>query len=191
MLFILEPIGESVQVDPDTLVHDRLGNNPKAMSHPPSDTDPTLRCARQVQAAVTALSRQLRARPDQPGLSSAKLSVLAQLYRHGPLTPSELARREQVRLQTLTRLLADLEAQGSLQRSPHATDARQSVLTLSAPGRSLLAQEARRREAALAEGIAQRLSDAEVQTLLDASALLERLADALATEPAGAVRSDT
>lgn len=156
------------------------------MSSSPLDADLTLTCAQRLQSAVTALSRRLRARPEATGTSTARLSVLAQLYRHGPMAPAELARRERVRPQTLTRLLAELEGLGQLERNPHPTDARQSLLSLTTPGRALLAQEARRREALLARSIAQQLTPAQAQSLLDTCALLERLADTLPPDGAGA-----
>lgn len=146
----------------------------------PADATEAARCARRLHAAAAALSRQLRQPADRQLLSPARLSVLGQLYRAGALTPSELARREQVRLQTLTRLLAELEGQGCLLRSPHPSDARQSLLSLTPAGRQLLGGAVRGREQALAAAIAHALRPDEAAQLLAACALIERVADGLA-----------
>jgi DNA-binding MarR family transcriptional regulator len=50
------------------------------------------------------------------GISVAKLSVIAHIKRVGSVTPSALAAHEGVKIQSLTRLLAELEADGWLMR---------------------------------------------------------------------------
>ena len=70
-------------------------------------------CASRLRSAVSLLARQLRsgsAAADSP--SVAKLSVLGQLHQHGPCTPTTLAGLARVKLQSLTRLLAELEDGG-------------------------------------------------------------------------------
>jgi len=95
------------------------------------------------------------------------------------MTPTELAAREKVKLQSLTRLLAELEAQGLLAREPHASDARQSVLSLTRVGLAQLKAVARSRESSLATAMAQHLSAEEIATLQAACALMDRVAAAL------------
>jgi len=126
--------------------------------------------------------RQLRSAQPQDGISVAKLSVLGQLHRLGPSTPSELARRERVKLQSLTRLLAELEADGWVTRRPHGSDARQSVLSLTRVGVRMLTADVRRREAALLAAIQTSLSAAEQATLLSACGLIDRIADTIHAE---------
>ena len=70
------------------------------------------RCAAHIRRTVSQLGRKLRPSLERDGITSAKLSVIGQIYRSGRLTPTELAMREGVRLQTLTRLLAELSAEG-------------------------------------------------------------------------------
>ena len=115
-------------------------------------------------------------------MSVARLSVLGQLHRHGALTPSELAKRERVKLQSLTRLLADLEADGWLLRKPHGTDARQSVLSLTKIGARMLTADVQRRESSLVEAISQSLSKEERALLLAACHLIDRVADAIGVD---------
>lgn len=132
-----------------------------------------------LRAAVSHLTRQLRARSSASTPGAAKLGVLGQLYRLGPLTPTRLAQHEQVRLQTLTRLLAELETAKLIRRRPHPDDARQTLLTIAAAGIRLLTADIRRREASLAAALVG-LDSGERARLVDACGLIERLGDALA-----------
>jgi DNA-binding MarR family transcriptional regulator len=144
------------------------------MSAPPDDP---AHVAIRLRAAVSHLGRKLRAGMPVQALGSAALSALSQLYRRGPLTPTQLAQHEGVKLQTLTRLLAELEAAGQVSRRPHPSDGRQSVLALTPRGARVLTAEARRREASLASVLAERLAPAERAALLAACELIERVAD--------------
>ncbi len=146
----------------------------------------TTACAAQLRGAVVHLSRQLRAGMQRDGLAEAMLSVLSQLHRGGSMTPTELARRECVKLQSLTRLLAELEAQGWILRTSLATDARQSLLAITPAGRKRLGAAAKGADVPLAKAIDAHLSTQEQALLHQASALLARLGDAL-QEQGGAV----
>jgi DNA-binding MarR family transcriptional regulator len=141
-----------------------------------------------LRAAASALQRGLRAGAGPDALAPAKWSVLAQLHRHGPLAPTELARHEHVRLQTLTRLLAELESAGFIARNPDAGDGRRRVLSLTTSGRAVLGAEVHRREASLRRAIQERLSADERGALLDACALLDRVGQALQAQPATPAR---
>ena len=142
-------------------------------------------CAVHLRASVMHLSRHLRSGMQRDGLSVAILSALGQLYRGGSMTPTELARREGVKLQSLTRLLAELVSEGWIERTVNAADARQSVLALSLAGKKRLAAAAKRGEAPLAKAIQTRLSRDEQALLAQACALLETLGDAMQEESAG------
>jgi DNA-binding MarR family transcriptional regulator len=148
----------------------------------PADTDP-LHCAVRLRTALSALTRQLRHALPPEGISVAKLSVLSVLYRLGPMSPSELAGHERVKLQTLTRLLAELEADGWLAREAHPQDRRQSVLSLTKAGIRQLTADVHRREASLAGAIGNTLGVADRTTLLRACALMDTLAASLADTP--------
>jgi len=144
------------------------------------DSPDAAQCASHVRTAVSQLSRQLRSGAAAPeGPSVAKLSVLGQLHRHGPCTPTALAGHERVKLQSLTRLLAELEAEGWIGRAPHVTDGRQWVLSLTPEGLRRLKALMRSREAALARAIGATLSAEQRALLLQACGLLDRIAGAL------------
>ncbi len=134
-------------------------------------------CASRLRSAVSLLARQLRsgsAAADSP--SVAKLSVLDQLHQHGPCTPTTLAGLERVKLQSLTRLLAELEAEGWIGRAPHPGDGRQWLLSLTADGRRRLKAIMHTREAALAEAIGASLDERQRALLLEACGLIDGIA---------------
>ncbi|MBS0519366.1 MAG: MarR family transcriptional regulator [Proteobacteria bacterium] len=146
------------------------------------------RCAAEVRRTVSQLSRKLRPSLQRDGISMAKLSVIGQVHRAGRISPTELAAHEGVRLQTLTRLLAELEADGWLLRTPHETDGRQSLLSLTAQGKKRLADAARASDASLAQAIGDTLDPEDQAALLRACKLLDRLDAALSgktVRPAG------
>jgi DNA-binding MarR family transcriptional regulator len=61
-----------------------------------------------------------------------------------------------------------------VRRTPHATDRRQVVLTVTSEGRDLVQRVRRRREAWLAQRL-QELSPEERQVLRDAAPILEKI----------------
>lgn len=145
----------------------------------PTDTE---HCAVRLRAAVMHLARQLRTDMQRDGLGSSALSVLGLLYRVGTMSPTELARREGVKLQSLTRLLAGLESEGWIERTTSPADARQSLLSISRRGITRLGAAVRGGERSLAAAIESRLSADEQDLLLRACTLLDTLGAALAGE---------
>lgn len=148
----------------------------------PFDTE---QCAIRLRAAVMHLSRQLRSDMQRDGLSVSILSALGQLYRGGAMSPTELARREGVKLQSLTRLLAELEFEGWIERKASASDARQSVLSISRHGIKRLGAAVKGGELSLAKAIETRLSEEEQALLLRACTLLDTLGEAMREEGQG------
>ena len=128
--------------------------------------------------AHSAIRLRALAEPEGPG--SAKLGVLGQLYRLGLIASTGLAQCERVRLQTLTRLLAELEAEKLIRRRTDPRDAWQSLLSLSPAGLQVLNADARQREISLAAAIAQQLAPAGQAALVKHCGLLDRLGDAVA-----------
>jgi DNA-binding MarR family transcriptional regulator len=139
----------------------------------------TARCAVQLRRAVLVLARRLRPSLQGDGISAAKLSVIGQLYRAGPMTPTELSTREGVKLPSLTRLVAELQADGWIDRKAHASDGRRSLLGLTALGRKRLVVAAQASDAPLADAIANTVNAEERRVLIRACALLERIGEAL------------
>jgi DNA-binding MarR family transcriptional regulator len=137
------------------------------------------RCAVRLRRVVLVLARRLRPSLQREGISTAKLSVIGRLYRVGPMTPTELATREGVKLPSLTRLVAELEADGWLAREAHASDGRRSMLSLTAIGEKRLIAAAKAADTSLVEIIATTVSADDRLLLLQACALLERIDEGL------------
>lgn len=134
----------------------------------------TAAIADRLHSASIHLLRRLRLEDDAAGLTAPRLSALSVVVFAGPLSMSALAEAEQVRLPTISRLVAQLESDGLVRRAPDPNDRRVQRLEATAKGRRLLEQGRRRRVAALEADIA-RLTATERRTLREAASLLERL----------------
>jgi DNA-binding MarR family transcriptional regulator len=142
-------------------------------------TPAALLTANLLRRSVAALSRRLRARRADHGVSAAKLSILGRLARAAaPLTASTLAERERLQPQSLTRLIAELEQAGLIARRVDASDRRQLLIELTAAGRELIVTDARRQSLWLAAAMSRALTPAEMSVLRVAAELLDQLADA-------------
>jgi len=131
--------------------------------------------ASSLRLSVMRLARRMRAERADTSLSLTQLSALATLDRHGPLTPGELAAAERVQPPSMTRVVASLQDAGLVSREQHPSDGRQVLLRVTREGAALLREDRRRREAWLAQRLAE-LDDDERAVLHAASGVLDRLA---------------
>ena len=133
-----------------------------------------LEIADRLHSAAIHLLRRLRTEDDATGLSAPRLSALSVIVFAGPLRISDLAKAEQVRVPTTTRLVTDLERDGLVERTSAAGDARARLVKSTARGRRLLQKGRERRVKTLAEGL-DALTKRDRSLLSRAAALLERL----------------
>jgi DNA-binding MarR family transcriptional regulator len=129
-----------------------------------------------VARAVMRLARRLRVEAPPGGLSAGALGLLATLHREGPLTGVQLAAAEGLKPQSLTRLLARLEADGLIARAADQGDRRNLLIRLLPDGRRALREAMQERRRWLADALADRLDDDERKTLIEAAELMLRLA---------------
>jgi len=122
-------------------------------------------------------SRRLRQERSTDDVTPGQYSVLALLDRQGPCTPRELAASEKVQPPSMTRTVAALTDLGLTQRTEHPTDGRQVLVALTEQGRVVVRETRRRRDAWLARRLAE-LTPAERDTLAEAAAILQRVAQA-------------
>ncbi len=80
--------------------------------------------ADRLHSAAIHLLRRLRREDDASGLSAPRLSALSVVVFGGPVTIGALAAAEQVRVPTMSRLVAALEADGLVRRKPDVDDGR-------------------------------------------------------------------
>src|SRR3954452_13440823 len=111
--------------------------------------DDAERTADRLHSAAIHLLRRLRREDAESGLSAPRLSALSVIVFGGPLTLGELAKGEQVRPPTMTRLVSALEADGLVTREPDAADGRLTRIRSTPNGRTLLLRGRARRVAAL------------------------------------------
>ena len=135
-----------------------------------------------MRISISRLARRLRVERLGLGgtetvLSDIQLAALAALERHESMTPGELAEHEKVQPPSMTRVIAVLEERGLVRRTPHATDRRQVVLTVTPEGSDLVQRVRRRREAWLAQRM-QELVPEELEILRAAAPILEKISQA-------------
>ncbi|MEU1980952.1 MarR family transcriptional regulator [Nocardia sp. NPDC019395] len=139
--------------------------------------------AESVRWAVSRLSSRLRA--EQPGtgrpLTRLAASVLANLAHSGPLTASKLAAIEGLQVQSLTRVLNELDELGRIRRSRSEIDARQQDIVITEAGRDALREHVHDGNAWLAAALRHSLTDAERGVLEIAAGLLGTVAASTVT----------
>ena len=140
--------------------------------HPSGHRAPAL--AAELRMAIMRTSRRLRQERSTDDVTPGQYSVLAVLDRQGPRTPRELAAFEKVQPPSMTRVIAVLEERSLVLRSPHPTDRRQVILTVTGEGRAVVQRVRRRKDAWLARRLAELTAD-ERATLRAAVPILEKL----------------
>jgi DNA-binding MarR family transcriptional regulator len=130
--------------------------------------------ASELRVVLGGLIRRLRA---ERRFSLSQASVLGRLDREGTMSIGDMAVAERVRPQSMTQTIADLEADGLIERRPDPSDGRRILVELTAQGRQTLEQDRREREGWLARAIAEDLSAQEQQLLMRSLALLRRLSE--------------
>ena len=129
-----------------------------------------------IARAVLKLARRMRTDTPSDTLTPAMLGLLATLFREGPMSGVALAREEGLQPQSLTRLLAAMEEKGMIARAPDSADRRNLIISITVRGRQALRWAMQQRRRWLAEAVADRLSDEERATLIEAAGLMLRIA---------------
>ncbi|MDN4597083.1 MarR family winged helix-turn-helix transcriptional regulator [Leifsonia virtsii] len=131
--------------------------------------------------AVGRLNRRIRS--STGGLSHGQLSALSTIVRRGPLRPSELAAIEVAAAPTITRVVAELEARGLVERTPDPEDRRSLFVSGTDAGTELLL-EARSDRARAAAGILADLTPEQLDAVRRALPALEQAAQVTPPPPA-------
>jgi DNA-binding MarR family transcriptional regulator len=131
--------------------------------------------ATDLRDGMMRLHRRLRQVRPVGELTQTQLSALTSLELSAALTPRELAELERVQPPTMTRIVARLTELGLVERVPHPTDGRQVILSTTARGREVLAENRRVRDAWLTKQLAA-LGDGEQESLRAAADIMARIA---------------
>jgi DNA-binding MarR family transcriptional regulator len=99
-----------------------------------------------LRPSLLRLTRLVRNQRVDQSVTLTQLSAMGTLYKHGPMTPGELATCEKVQPPSMTKVLANLEERGLVRRDPHPTDGRQAIIAITKAGNELLESERRSRD---------------------------------------------
>jgi DNA-binding MarR family transcriptional regulator len=124
-------------------------------------------------ALVTGrLNRRMRAAGG--GLSHGLLSALATLSKHGTMRLSDLSQLELVSAPSTTRLVAELEAKGLVNRQTDPDDGRAFLISITAEGQDAVSSARSKRAQTLDELLA-KLDEDQLAVVVEAVPALEQL----------------
>jgi DNA-binding MarR family transcriptional regulator len=142
----------------------------------PDPSPSSVRAALDLRVAFARLRRRLREVATEPaGLSAQQSSALARIGKGEGSTASRLAELEGVRPQSMATTIASLEELGLVVRTPDPTDGRRQLVSLTDAGREAESGNLDARREWLAHAMEERLTEEERQTVLAATALIEKL----------------
>lgn len=129
--------------------------------------------AARLAVVVGRINRRIRAVGDD--LSQGQLSALSTIARKGPLRPGDLARIESVAAPSATRVVAELESRGLIERRQDPVDGRSSIVSSTPAGVAAVAN-ARAERAKRISVLMAGLDDSELVTVAAALDALEIVA---------------
>jgi DNA-binding MarR family transcriptional regulator len=119
------------------------------------------------------LLRQVKVQDAATGLAPARLSALSVLVFGGTMSLNELAKAEQVRPPTMSRIVDALESESLVRRTVNQQDRRAVVLEATEKGTAILWQGRKRRVKFLAKHLS-RLSETEHKKIEDAITAIQK-----------------
>ncbi len=129
--------------------------------------DVALQLAQAFAGFGPAYFKWIQSRFAESGVSFARMKLLGALHRGGPRIMSELSEELGVTARNITTLVDALEAEGLVQRVPHATDRRATVIELTTTGARYGRQMASGSHMAAIAELFRSLSGTEQQQLLE------------------------
>jgi DNA-binding MarR family transcriptional regulator len=123
--------------------------------------------------------RRLRRAPVQGELTLPEISALERLDRAGSATPSRLARAEQISPQAMGVTISALEQRGLVERHPDPADGRRAVMSLTEAGRRFVHNKRSARTEQLAQALHDGFTRQELEVLMAAAPLIERLGESI------------
>lgn len=142
-----------------------------------SQADRAAALALEMHTLVGKLRRKLRDQTGHEDLTSSQASVLLRLEKDGPATASNLARAEAMRPQSMSAVIAPLEAAGLVSGAPDPRDGRQTLLSLTPKCRALIQERRAAKQDWLTRTILARLSAPEQEQLAAGLEILARLVE--------------
>ena len=146
------------------------------LNRQPRDIENVADEAHALRMAVVRLQRRLRAARSDISIGLSAFSALACIYQNGPISAGELAARERVAPQSLTRILARLEQERFISRAQDKTDLRRARLLITPKGGAFLRRNGLDQEAWLRRAMMDALTQSERAMLRIAAQLIDRIA---------------
>jgi len=131
--------------------------------------------ATRLHSAAIHILRRLRVADQATGLSGPRLSALSVIVIRGPISLGDLARAEQVRPPTMSRLVTGLERAGLVESARDPVDRRVQRIRVTPRGQALFNAGRARRVRRLAREL-DRLTAEEFAILAEALPSIERVA---------------
>jgi DNA-binding MarR family transcriptional regulator len=129
-----------------------------------------------LRPSLLRLTRLIRNQRVDMSVTLTQISAMSTLAKRGPMSAGELAACERVQPPSMTKVLANLEERGLVQRQAHPADRRQAIISVTDAGLELLESERRSRDAWLCQRLAELTAD-ERAMLLNAIPVLDKLAE--------------
>ncbi len=133
--------------------------------------------ALELRTSLGKLKRKLRSQAGHEDLTSSQVSVLLRLEKDGPATVSNLARAEAMRPQSMSAVIAPLEAAGLVSGTLDPNDGRQTLFSLTKMCRKQIQERRAAKQDWLTKTIQTRLSAQEQKKLTAALEILARLVE--------------
>ena len=120
--------------------------------------------ADRLHSTAIRLLRLVRVQDAATGVAPARLSALSVVVFGGPISLNDLARAEQVRPPTMSRIVDALEKSGLARRTTNPADRRAVIIEATQKGRRILMEGRRRRVQFLARHLG-RLSASQIEQI--------------------------
>ncbi|MEW1773472.1 MarR family transcriptional regulator [Streptomyces sp. NPDC086777] len=131
--------------------------------------------AHELRVAFSRLRRRMHETYDRGDLTPSQTSVLSRLDKDGEASVSDLAAAERVRHQSVVAIVSVLAERGLVARSPDPQDGRRQLVFVTDDGHAFLEERRHAGEGWLAQALEDQCTETERRTLLEATALLERI----------------
>jgi len=128
-----------------------------------------------LRTAIRLLIRRAHRDSGEGIPTRSEQGVMSWLDEKGEMTPAALASIEKVRPQTIGQTLDSLDKRRWIKRTPHPTDRRQTLISLSPSGRKTLLKLREMRQSWLVDEF-KKLDAKELHTLITAIDILDRIA---------------
>ena len=133
--------------------------------------------ASELRLFVAKLRRRLAEQSNPGDFTPSQVAVLTRLLNDGPATLTALAQAESMRPQSMSAIVAALQAVGAVEKRPDPTDGRATILALADSVRERVEQARVIKNDWLFRSMRAKYTPAEQAQLVDSIRLLQRLTD--------------